>query len=179
MPSPVLPLPQHAPHHVTTPPETLNPFCHLNFANSQGHNKSQPTQNPRNMNNSIPSTQPTYPTSMDPCDAKFTTTLNKIGVSLDTLANTQVAQAKDKQKIINNVQQMLLNVATKDSVNPAKKLTNTVKEIMKSSAENVSISLNILSTDTVYQPLPALDSYVGPTKASGPLNQEPQITAAS
>ena len=81
---------------------------------------------------------------MDPCDANFTTTLNKIGGSLDTLANTQAAQAKDKTKINNNVQQMMLNTATKDDINLANKLTETIKEIMKSLAENVSISLDII-----------------------------------
>ena len=51
---------------------------------------------------------------------------------------------QEKQKISSNIEQMLLNLGTIDRRNPAPFLTNKLKELMRTSGENVPLSVNIM-----------------------------------
>ena len=63
---------------------------------------------------------------------------------MEQFAKTHAAQAKDKQKISSNIEQMLLNLGTIDGINPAPLLTNELKELMRTSGENVPLSVDIM-----------------------------------
>ena len=68
----------------------------------------------------------------------------KMAGSIERFANSHAAQVKEKQKISSNIQKMLQNLGTLDGQNPAPELTEALKDLMRSSGENVPLSLDIM-----------------------------------
>ena len=68
----------------------------------------------------------------------------RMGGSLEVFANSHASQTKEKQKISSNMEQMLLNLGTVDGQNPAPQLTNTLKDLMRSSGEDIPLSIDIM-----------------------------------
>ena len=70
--------------------------------------------------------------------------MNKMAGALDKFANAQSAQSKEKQKIPNNILQMLRNAGTKDGQEPAEDITENLRDIMRSGQENTQLSLDLM-----------------------------------
>jgi hypothetical protein len=119
---------------------------HLNFPNN--NNMITPPRNQNNTgtrftfgNEDKTKSNDTTPNLSSPT---LEVAINKMAGAMEKFANTQAAQTKEKQKIPNNILQMLLNAGTTDGQEPSEDITENLRDIMRSGQENTQLSLDLM-----------------------------------